>query len=46
MLNKGKDLTLNGAIEIGQQFELAQSQLKVMRGEEILQIKSKKSFDQ
>ncbi|XP_052762296.1 uncharacterized protein K02A2.6-like [Mya arenaria] len=41
MLNKGKDLTLNDAIDIGQQFELAQTQLKLMRGEEVLQVKSK-----
>lgn len=34
-----KDLKLNDAIEIGQQHELAQSQLKLIRGEEVFTVK-------
>ena len=39
LLHRGKDLTLHEAIDIGQQFELSQSLLKMMRGEEVLQVK-------
>ncbi|CAC5361565.1 unnamed protein product [Mytilus coruscus] len=44
MLDKGSDLTIAKAIEIGQQFELSQKQLKMIRGEEILHI-SEHAYD-
>ncbi|CAC5389962.1 unnamed protein product [Mytilus coruscus] len=44
MLDKDSDLTIAKAIEIGQQFELSQKQLKMIRGEEILRV-SKHSYN-
>ena len=41
LLDQGQTLTLNKAIEIGRQYELSQSQLKVIRGEEVLQVSVK-----
>ena len=35
LLDKGEDLTLAKAIEIGQQWEMSQKQARVMRGEEV-----------
>ncbi|XP_062583203.1 uncharacterized protein LOC134244964 [Saccostrea cucullata] len=40
LLEQGQDITLKKAIEIGQQFELSQAQVKLMRGEEVLKIDS------
>lgn len=45
MLDKGSDLNIAKAIEIGQQFELSQKQLKMIRGEEILKISEHKRKD-
>ena len=36
MLDRGSDLTLAKALEIGQQFELSQKQLKLIRSEEVV----------
>ena len=36
LLDQGQDITLKRAVEIGQQFELSQAQVKFMRGEEVL----------
>lgn len=44
LLDKGDTLNLNQAIEIGRQYELSQSQLKLIRGEEVLLVKSQKKF--
>ena len=43
LLDQGQELTLNKAIEIGRQYELSQSQMKIFRGEEVLTVKSKHS---
>ncbi|XP_021374310.1 uncharacterized protein K02A2.6-like [Mizuhopecten yessoensis] len=38
LLDQGQDITLTKAIQIGQQYELSQAQVKMMRGEEILKL--------
>ncbi|XP_052242487.1 uncharacterized protein K02A2.6-like [Dreissena polymorpha] len=43
LLDHGQKLTINKAIEIGQQYELSLQQMKMMRGEEVLSLKSKSS---
>ena len=40
LLDQGQKLTLSKAIEIGQQYELSQSQIKMMRGEEVLAMRN------
>ena len=35
-MDQSQDITLKRAVEIGQQFELSQAQVKFMRGEEVL----------
>uniref|UniRef100_A0A2C9LYX4 Retrotransposon gag domain-containing protein n=1 Tax=Biomphalaria glabrata TaxID=6526 RepID=A0A2C9LYX4_BIOGL len=39
LLDQGQKLTLSKAIEIGQQYEMSQSQVKMFRGQEVLTIK-------
>ena len=46
MLDKASDLTVAKAIEIGQQYEVSQKQLKMIRGEEILRISEHQRRDQ
>ena len=38
LLDRGEDLDLGKAVEIGRQYELSQNQIKVMRGEEVLSV--------
>jgi hypothetical protein len=44
LLDQGQKLTLAKAIEIGQRFELSQSQMKAMHGEEVLTVKTNRQF--
>ena len=41
LLDKGQELTLNKAIDVGRRYELSQRRMKIMRGEEILTVKPK-----
>ncbi|KAH3846099.1 hypothetical protein DPMN_088393 [Dreissena polymorpha] len=43
LLDQGEKLTIDKAIDIGQQYELSQNQLKLMRGHEVLSVKKKVS---
>ena len=40
LLDRGEDLDLGKAVEIGRQYELSQNQIKVMRGEEVLSVRA------
>ena len=42
LLDQGQELSLKKAIDIGRQYELSQAQMKVIRGEEVMSVKSKK----
>jgi len=43
LLDQGEKLTIDKAVEIGQQYELSQNQMKMMRGEEVYSLKQKSS---
>ncbi|XP_033760786.1 uncharacterized protein K02A2.6-like [Pecten maximus] len=42
LLDQGQDITLDKAIQTGQQHELSQAQVKLMRGEEVLKVTKEK----